>query len=305
MTKFHPTNNQLIMLLIALTLLFSGNSFALGGLGHKLVCQLSFDHLTIQTQTKINLLLLNIPKAYQQEINKFNHKDELSPVSFADSCTWADIIKKDSHFDQYKPWHYINIPRDAITITAESCNKNCITQAIILHQQQLKSSNDLWIKTQALMFLGHWLGDIHQPMHVSYPSDLGGNKNKIITSDKKCQNLHWLWDTCLLFNNLSKDNNDDELFQQLTRELSEQWQATLVTQWQQSTVFQWATESLILARSPELLYCKINDKEQCQSLSTQVITIPESYTAKHAVVLKKRILQAAARLTNILEKSLI
>jgi hypothetical protein len=41
----------------------------------------------------------------------------------------------------------------------------------------LLSSNgaDDEAKLEALKFLGHWVGDVHQPLHVSLEDDRGGN----------------------------------------------------------------------------------------------------------------------------------
>jgi len=51
-------------------------------------------------------------------------------------------------------------------------------------------------KLVALKSLGHWVGDIHQPLHVSFLDDKGGNT--IRTSGQCPGNLHAVWDTCLV-----------------------------------------------------------------------------------------------------------
>ena len=48
----------------------------------------------------------------------------------------------------------------------------------------------------ALKFLGHFVGDVHQPMHVSFQDDRGGNS--VDTTGVCGSNLHSAWDTCLL-----------------------------------------------------------------------------------------------------------
>ena len=48
----------------------------------------------------------------------------------------------------------------------------------------------------ALKFLGHFMGDIHQPLHVSFQDDRGGNS--VDTTGVCGSNLHSAWDTCLL-----------------------------------------------------------------------------------------------------------
>jgi len=39
----------------------------------------------------------------------------------------------------------------------------------------LRTSTDDQAKLASLKYLGHWVGDIHQPLHVSFADDRGGN----------------------------------------------------------------------------------------------------------------------------------
>jgi len=143
--------NTIIFILL---LLCSKPSFALGKLGHQLVCQLAFEHLSSDQQQKITTLLNIIPLEHQQAINKYNNQDKNQAMSFSSACTWADAIKSDSSFDRYKSWHYVNVPRTQKSIDGEVCEKNCLPQAIIVHQKQLQESKTSWKRAQALLFLG-------------------------------------------------------------------------------------------------------------------------------------------------------
>src|SRR5262245_45147476 len=51
-------------------------------------------------------------------------------------------------------------------------------------------------RLMALKFLGHFTGDIHQPLHMSFEGDLGGNQVNV--SGLCSRNLHSAWDTCLV-----------------------------------------------------------------------------------------------------------
>lgn len=224
-------------------------------------------------------------------------------VSFADTCTWADAIKKDKSFNKYKKWHYLNVSRNQTTVTQKTCTQNCITAAINIHKKQLTELSTSWEKLQALMFLSHWLGDIHQPMHVNFASDLGGNKTKIKMKKVKCNNMHWLWDECLLYST-SKPKGPETLFTMLHNRLSTQWNKAPITTWEKDSVYTWATESLIIARLPDVLYCAIDEKNYCMPLKEMVIKLPNSYQKNHKFILENRMLQASVRLTSTLENSL-
>jgi len=286
------------ILLVSL-FLFSLPSFALGKLGHQLVCQIAFDHLSKDKQQHINQLLLNMPSTTKALINHYLYQDKKAPITFAKTCIWADAIKKNKQFDKFKPWHYINVSRSTKHITDDSCRSNCVTQAIKIDQALLKTTQNPWKKTQALMFLGHWLGDIHQPLHVSYASDWGGNKIKINSPDKKCTNLHWLWDTCLL----SREHLNK---QQWLVKLNKQWQQVPIKQWQQTSISQWADESLQLVRKANLGYCHVNSQGVCK-MSTKEQSAhlySPAYQAHYSALLQQRLLQAAARLNKLLEQAL-
>ncbi|MFT3752236.1 MAG: S1/P1 nuclease [Paludibacter sp.] len=56
-----------------------------------------------------------------------------------------------------------------------------------------KNKND----TEALKFLIHFIGDLHQPLHLGRLSDLGGNRIDYNWFGKKT-NLHTVWDGLLI-----------------------------------------------------------------------------------------------------------
>lgn len=294
------------ILIFSLLLLLSPSSFALGKLGHQVVCQLAYQNLSNENQHKINELLSSLTDKERQLINRYNYRDSKNKITFADTCTWADAIKKDDSYDQYKPWHYLNTTRAATKITQTTCTENCVSQAILIHTRQLATSKNLQKKVQALMFLGHWLGDIHQPLHVSYADDLGGNRRKITATQGQCNNLHWLWDSCLLGARLTKQTKQTKQNSStvLLNKLSTQWKDAPIKQWQQDDVFQWASESLTLIREASFQYCKENGHGECQKIAAKVIHLPESYLVAYQPILEQRILQAAVRLNGLLSSAL-
>jgi hypothetical protein len=62
----------------------------------------------------------------------------------------------------------------------------------------LKDPNaDKDARAQALKFVIHFVGDLHQPLHVADNGDKGGNNRRVIF-EGHLDNLHWVWDTGLL-----------------------------------------------------------------------------------------------------------
>jgi len=289
--------------LVILLLITSNASYALGKLGHQVVCQLAFDNLPIAKQQKITQLLATLSKKDVEQINRYNYQKKDAAITFSKACTWADAIKKEPEYKQYKTWHYLNLARSDDKVTTNTCKENCISQAVEIHNRQLTTAENNQEKLEALMFLGHWLGDIHQPLHVSYGDDLGGNRRSITIPHDKCNNLHWLWDSCLLVAK-SNDIKQVDRYVQLMSTLSDQWQSAPIQQWQNQSTLTWANESLTLIREASFKYCKMNKQGSCNKLSAKVIHLPESYVVHYQPILEQRILQAAVRLNGLLAAAL-
>ncbi len=62
-----------------------------------------------------------------------------------------------------------------------------------LRDQRLPSHGRL----EALNFVVHFIGDVHQPLHASDIDDRGGNNVKVIFNGR-ATNLHAVWDTWIL-----------------------------------------------------------------------------------------------------------
>ena len=58
-------------------------------------------------------------------------------------------------------------------------------------------------RPEALKYVGHWVGDIHQPLHVSFEDDRGGNE--VGVSGLCSWNLHAVWDSCIIEQGLPGD----------------------------------------------------------------------------------------------------
>ncbi|MEI6893143.1 MAG: S1/P1 nuclease [Colwellia sp.] len=285
-----------LLSVFSMGLLSSQPSFALSKFGHQVICQLAFDHLSLVKQQRINQHLHAVPKKHQTLINKYNGDHENTPMTFASACTWADAIKKQPEFKRYTSWHYFNVPRDLAQITKPLCSSNCLPQAIITHQKQLQSSPISWKSAQELLFLGHWLGDIHQPLHVSYASDLGGNKIPLFETKSQCKNLHWYWDSCLI-------NSSNRTKKQWLERVNQQWHTVVTPTYYSQHVWQWADESYQLVRQPSFKYCYLTNRRECLPIQSK-LKLTSEYTRQYLPVMEQQILKAAQRLVRILEKSL-
>ena len=139
---------------------------------------------------------------------------------------------------------------------ASGCGEapQCVVSAIaadfaILHSPTATDPE----KAAALVYLGHWLGDIHQPLHSSYRDDQGGNE---VNSNGLCtNNLHSTWDTCILQSRALAGGRSIEDVRALAAAWSGQVGDVERAQWLSSQPWQWSAESYAVAIRPEVGYC--------------------------------------------------
>lgn len=136
------------------------------------------------------------------------------------ASTWMDELRGNSQFDYMRKWHYINVDKDqAYSPTIEN-GDNVVTQLdIAIHN--LKNRKNLTAEqvTINLKVIFHLMGDLHNPLHVGYGADRGGNDVKVVFNDKSF-NLHRIWDTEIIETNQHfKDNISNKQNETKKREL--------------------------------------------------------------------------------------
>ncbi len=116
------------------------------------------------------------------------------------ASVWADCIKelKDRYSYAYN-WHYQNIgicrPFD---IKANCPDGNCLARQTERSARLLKDrSQPVRVRVEALLFLVHFMGDLHQPLHAGDRHDRGGNDMKADYGYRPNSNLHTIWDGLL------------------------------------------------------------------------------------------------------------
>jgi hypothetical protein len=262
--------------------------FAFSSYGHQLICQVAFELSDKSTQQFIeNVLKQGEPI---KVVNFAPYIQQASFGEFAKGCTWPDIVRNTSHryTNQY---HFMNVPKDAEFDHKRDCADNkCITQAIQPYALQLSNKKlNHKQRKEALFFLGHFVADIHQPLHVGYTEDKGGNTIKVFAnpSDTKLTSLHWIWDKAIpeyagLYNAAAETEMLIKL-RQMKHSASQNVDPKV-----------WAVESFNAAQL--FVYLTVDDKEikSKQRLS-------QAYYERAKPLMRNRFQQAALRLAIILE----
>ena len=256
---------------------------AWGSTGHKTVCQIALAELTPVARAEVDRLIALDPEF----------------EDFPEACLAADEPER-----QRPPDHYINVPRDTRTITTDNCpmDSTCLLTAIKSDLAILTdTSNTDADRLLALTLLGHWLGDIHQPMHVSFQDDRGGNEIEVLGA---CiGSMHSVWDRCIVSERIGNDSV--QIAATLGSEISDADRAA----WQPSSPFGWANESFQIAIDPTTTYC-VQKSDACwytgdkpmlpEGGEKSLITISATYLDQHEEVVRLRIQQAGVRLGALL-----
>jgi hypothetical protein len=296
---------------------FAANAFAWGPDGHVIVCRIAM------------LELRNVPAA-QQRVNElaalYRDPDGNPVASFAEGCNFPDVArgrvedperaaKWEMEFRQFNNWHFMNVPRETFAISDSDCAGDCILKGIAYHTKGLAmaglSENQ---HAQALLFLGHWLGDIHQPMHISFKDDRGGN-DVFLTADsfyerftprpgeqERPMNLHSVWDGRIIAKLRGTTLTVEQLAQDLESSITDEQRA----QWLRGTPLDWAQESYDISTSPAVEYCewkRSSNGEACAGKS-QERKLTADYQEKFVGVVKQRLQQAGVRLAAQIRKGL-
>src|ERR1043166_9342801 len=165
--------------------------------------------------------------------------------SLSSVATWADAIKPQR--PETKPWHFIDIPVSA-PMNDFSHNGDDIVGRLQQFRDDFANCNNSKAKRrEALKFVVHFYGDLHQPLHCAErQGDQGGNLVTVATylgSAEHHLNLHQVWDSGILEQSLGSTAISDYAAKLNGEVTSEQ-----KSQWGQGSVEAWAWETHLVAK---------------------------------------------------------
>jgi len=274
---------------IAIILLaLSANSvLAWGDTAHRIICEIAFKELNSQARAEVKRLI------------------RLDPVffTFSGSCIWPDHPRKRSRE------HFVNLPRSATQLENDSCPlvDKCVVMAIEVDLQIVADAGATDAsKLDALKFLGHWVGDIHQPLHVSFRDDRGGNSIKV--SGPCSRNLHAVWDGCIIETKLGTD------IRNIATDLRGAVTPADRVQWNSTGPKTWANESFRITISKATGYCVKKD-DACwyatdnnkldRNEEKRMLVVDDAYIERQLPTIKERLTQAGIRLGHLLNHALV
>lgn len=260
MQKHHPYKLLFICLLFSLPL----QSMAWGLLGHRIVGQVADSYLTPTARKNIHAILGN--------------------ESVAIASNWPDFIKSDTSYKYLSAWHYCDLDsgmtyNDVKAFLQKDTAVDAYTRINFL-VKQLKNKKLAQAKKQMyLRLLIHIVGDIHQPLHVGYKTDQGGNTIKVSWLNE-ATNLHAVWDSYLIdFQKLS--------YTEYTNYINFSTPAQRRT-WQTQSVADWFYDSYLLCEQVHV------EMKQPQP------RLGYDYNFRHLDLVNQQLLKGGVRLAGLL-----
>lgn len=272
---------------VALLCVLPGPAFAWGSLGHQTTAQIAEANITPQTRAKLHRLFAAEPLLGTRQCRVRNIEE---------ASIWPDCIRAERWRWGYTfAWHYRTAPIcEPYDPWANCSGGNCVTAQIdrnfrLLADERLPAH----IRLEALAFLVHFAGDIHQPLHSGDDHDRGGNDRKVDYGLAKDENLHAIWDTMLAERAITSANPP------LVRRYSASERAGLAG----GTPADWGRESWKLAR--DFVYPMGFDGKACGGKLPVHGSMSEKEIEASLPLVRKRIEQAGLRIADMLDKAFL
>jgi len=294
---------------------------AWGCKGHQVVALLAEKHLTPHAREMVQKILAASPI----DPNLSRYCKEGGVDAMADVSTWPDDIR--SQRPDTAPWHYVDVPLGTTVRDVEKfCDpkQGCVTGAIRNELATLRSTDaDSQEKADALRFLIHFVGDLHQPLHAVSNNDLGGNCVPVAFFDEAPQlrnqqleiyspNLHAVWDT-----NILERATMGKTVEEVAAELDASFRRK-IARWEKppQEIDAWAWESYLLAQkdvygklpvripseTPQALTSCADDNHVSARMLQLNERLAEPYQLASAPIVRARLAQAGARLASLLNR---
>ncbi|HEX4117942.1 MAG TPA: S1/P1 nuclease [Rhizomicrobium sp.] len=249
-------------------LLPSTQAFGWGAQGHEIAAGVALRELTPAARAQAARLLGGDAMLVQQS-------------------NWADEIK-DQRRDTAR-WHFVDIPLDARGFVAgrDCAGGDCVVAQIEADVQALRNRklSDA-ARAQALLFLVHFVADVHQPLHAEDNDDKGGNEVRVQIGGERA-NLHRVWDVDVV-EGLGFDSN--AVAAGIERGITPQERRA----WARGTPADWANEAHAIAR--DQIYPPLQGARE--------LRLPRDYVWREAPLARLQLARAGVRLAWLLNTTL-
>jgi hypothetical protein len=272
------------------------SAHAWGSEGHRVTGLVASELLTPKTRLKLNQII----------------EGSGSPEGLADMTLYMDINRKElsEKVPGSEKWHYDNQPVCKTLTFGQYCPKGECASAKIpeLFRKLKDTATPKEDRVQALRFLVHMVGDIHQPLHAADDGDLGANlKFVLIPESDQGRRLHGVWDTDIVKRAL-RGSNEGDYAKELIKKYREQiakWQSGSINENTSIKVRDWMNESHSLSKL--VTYNNLPNFSCGKEWESTIVTpvqLSEYYMTAAAATVPAQLAKAGARIALILNAAL-
>jgi hypothetical protein len=276
----------------ALTLACVPCAFAWGPQGHRTVGAIADRLLTPETHAAVVELLAG-------DLDKFGNLSGRTTLESV--AVWADEIRG-TPADEPR-WHYDAAPLCSAAPRQSYCPDGQCNSAqlerltvVLADRRAAPRARD-----EALKWIVHLVGDIHQPLHAAENGDLGGNRVAVALAGVRTrgrENLHSAWDgelVALVLHTRNRQQPPPDIAE-LAREAR-----SLTAAAGQGTPASWARESNNLAKNVAYAYPGF----ACGRVPEGAVVLDADYQREAELIVRERLLLAGGRLANLLNETLV
>ncbi|MCU6456067.1 S1/P1 nuclease [Sphingomonas sp. A2-49] len=259
--------------------------------GHQTVARIAYANVAPRTRVEIRRLLAETPRL---------DTPECPATTMEGASTWADCVKPlkgadgKSRFGYAYNWHFQDVDICAPFTLADACRDgNCvsaqITRDVAVLKDRRASPKD---RAQALVFLIHFVGDLHQPLHAGEKHDKGGNDLAAAYGSYSPRrfNLHSVWDGTLAERAITSGPS-----------LVRRYPAAERRRIAAGTVADWSRESWQVAH--DVVYASALKGDPCAA-SPAKVTLDDATIARIVPVARLEVERGGLRLARLLDQAL-
>lgn len=291
MTRRHARSSGVFAGALLFVCCCAPSAWAWGPQGHRTVGAIADRLLTPASHAVVAQLLAD-------DLDKFGNPS--GRTTLEEVSDWADEL----HGTEAARgrWHYDDVPICGSSELARYCpDGQCNTEQLkrligVLADTRAAPRE----RNEALKWIVHLVGDIHQPLHAADNGDRGGNLVQVALVGVRTrgrENLHRAWD-----NDLVKMALHARGRQQPPRDIDTLAVEArkLTAEVGQGSPDSWAVESNNLARNVAYHYPGF----ACNNVPAGIVILDEAYQQQAEVVVRERLLLAGGRLATLLNQTL-
>ena len=268
-------------------------ALAWGSEGHEIIADIARAYLSPQAKAQVDALLAA-------------DTDTLTAPDMASRATWADAYRGAGHRETAS-WHFVDIELDHPDLNAacfgfpaangpasQGPAQDCVVDKVEEFERELADrSTPQPERILALVYLLHFVGDLHQPLHSSDNHDRGGNCVHISLDDTRTTNLHSYWDTTVV---QALGSDPQTVADQLRAEIT----AAERVEWEKGDPRSWAQEAYSVARSVAFT---VGSQPGCSG-DAGPLPLPAGYAERAEEAAKVQLERAGVRLATELNVEL-